>query len=111
MQAAAMVFELVSNVYERNSVDIIPKTTKLYKPLQIDLAVENGFPQDVLFNVQILYERSAKAGAAQKGAKDAKGSKQTPKDDKKGTKGAPAGSFKDPKQAGVIPDPYHCKVE
>ena len=39
-----MVFELVSNVYERNSVDIIPKNTKLYKPLQIDLAVENGFP-------------------------------------------------------------------
>ena len=86
VQAAAMVFELVSNVYERNSVDIIPKTTKLYKPLQIDLAVENGFPQDVLFNVQILYERTAKGGAQQKG-KEGKASKQTPKDEKKGMKG------------------------
>lgn len=51
VQAAAMVFELVSNVYERNSVEIIQKSTKLYKALQIDLSVENGFPQDVLFNV------------------------------------------------------------
>lgn len=33
IQAAAMVFELVSNVYERNSVDIIQKSTKLYKAL------------------------------------------------------------------------------
>ena len=32
VQAAAMVFELVSNVYERNSVDTINKSTKLYKP-------------------------------------------------------------------------------
>ena len=39
-----MVFELVSNVYERNSVDIIQKSTKLYKALQIDLSVENAFP-------------------------------------------------------------------
>jgi hypothetical protein len=31
VQAAAMVFELVSNVYERNSVEIIMKSTKLYK--------------------------------------------------------------------------------
>jgi len=27
-----MVFELLSNVYERNSVDTINKSTKLYKP-------------------------------------------------------------------------------
>lgn len=32
VQAAAMVFELVSNVYERNSVDTLNKSTKLYKP-------------------------------------------------------------------------------
>lgn len=31
IQAAAMVFELVSNVYERNSIEKIEKTTKLYK--------------------------------------------------------------------------------
>jgi len=31
VQAAAMVFELVSNVYERNSVEILTKSTKLYK--------------------------------------------------------------------------------
>jgi len=31
VQAAAMVFELVSNVYERNSVEIMTKHTKLYK--------------------------------------------------------------------------------
>jgi len=53
IQAAAMVFELVSNVYERNSVDIIQKSTKLYKALQIDLSVENAFHPDVLFNVTI----------------------------------------------------------
>lgn len=33
IQAAALVFELVSNVYERNSVEIIQKSTKLYKAL------------------------------------------------------------------------------
>ena len=51
VQAAAMVFELVSNVYERNSVEIMTKHTKLYKSQQIDLSVENGFPSDVLFNI------------------------------------------------------------
>jgi len=51
VQAAAMVFELVSNVYERNSVDIITKQTKLYKAIPIDLVVENAFNQDVFFNV------------------------------------------------------------
>jgi len=58
IQAAAMVFELVSNVYERNSVDIIQKSTKLYKALQIDLSVENAFHSDVLFNVTIQYEKN-----------------------------------------------------
>lgn len=51
VQAAAMVFELVSNVYERNSVEILTKSTKLYKSQQIDLVVENGFPTDVLFQI------------------------------------------------------------
>ena len=32
IQAAAMVFELVSNVYERNSIEKFEKSTKLYKP-------------------------------------------------------------------------------
>ncbi len=39
-----MVFEMVSNVYERNSIDKIEKQTKLYKPLQIDLELHNPFP-------------------------------------------------------------------
>jgi hypothetical protein len=51
IQAAAMVFELVSNVYERNSVDTINKSTKLYKASQIDIELHNPFPQDVMFNV------------------------------------------------------------
>lgn len=37
IQAAAMVFELVSNVYERNSIEKLEKTTKLYKATQIDI--------------------------------------------------------------------------
>jgi len=53
-----MVFELVSNVYERNSVEIIQKSTKLYKPLQIDLQIDNAFNKEVLFNISIQYERN-----------------------------------------------------
>lgn len=53
VQAAAMVFELVSNVYERNSVEIIQKSTKLYKALQIDLQVDNAFNKEVLFNISV----------------------------------------------------------
>ena len=44
IQAAAMVFELVSNVYERNSIEKIEKSTKLYKASQIDLELHNPFP-------------------------------------------------------------------
>jgi hypothetical protein len=51
VQAAAMVFELLSNVYERNSVDTINKSTKLYKASQIDIELHNPFPQDVVFHV------------------------------------------------------------
>ena len=54
-----MVFELVSNVYERNSIEKIEKTTKLYKATQIEIELHNPFPQDVVFNIQILYERSS----------------------------------------------------
>lgn len=68
MQAAAMVFELVSNVYERNSVDTLNKSTKLYKPSQIDIELHNPFPQDVVFNVQIVYEKSQKAAKPKKEA-------------------------------------------
>ena len=53
-----MVFELVSNVYERNSVEIIQKSTKLYKALQIDLQVDNAFNKEVLFNISVRYERN-----------------------------------------------------
>lgn len=37
IQAAAMVFEMISNVYERNSIEKLEKTTKLYKATQIDI--------------------------------------------------------------------------
>ena len=46
-----MVFELLSNVYERNSVEVTQKSTKLYKASQIDIELHNPFPQDVIFNV------------------------------------------------------------
>jgi hypothetical protein len=58
VQAAAMVFELVSNVYERNSVAIEQKSTKLYKALPIELPIENGFPTDVTFTVTLQYEKN-----------------------------------------------------
>jgi hypothetical protein len=44
-----MVFELISNVYERNSIEKVEKSTKLYKAAQIDLEVHNPFPSDVIF--------------------------------------------------------------
>lgn len=84
-----MVFELVSNVYERNSVDIIQKSTKLYKALQIDLSVENAFQQDVLFNISIQYERSQKDKNKDKG-----------KDGKKGAAAAGPGGRKQVEKAG-----------
>lgn len=77
VQAAAMVFELVSNVYERNSVEIIQKSTKLYKPLQIDLQVDNAFNKEVLFNISVQYERNGVIkggkGAAAQGKQGDKG--------------------------------------
>ena len=38
-----MVFELVSNVHSRNSVEEYTKTTKLYQPTTIELDVHNPF--------------------------------------------------------------------
>jgi hypothetical protein len=101
VQAAAMVFELVSNVYERNSVDNINKSTKLYKPQQIDIELHNPFPQDVIFSVQIVYEKNAKA--APKGKKEAGGRGQ--QNQKKGA-AEPAN-----KNAASVSDPYTCKLE
>lgn len=49
-----MVFRLKSNVYERNSIEKIEKTTRLYKPAGIDLELHNPFPQDVMFAIQII---------------------------------------------------------
>jgi len=57
IQAAAMVFELVSNVYERNSIDKIEKETRLYKSLPIDIELHNPFEKDVQFNIQIIYDK------------------------------------------------------
>jgi len=90
VQAAAMVFELVSNVYERNSVEIIQKSTKIYKALQIDLHVENAFNSDVLFNVHILYERNDKKGAGPKGKQAGASKGASTKGGKAGDKNAAA---------------------
>lgn len=46
-----MVFELVSNVYERNSIEKLEKATKLYKAAQIDLELHNPFPNDCIFSI------------------------------------------------------------
>jgi hypothetical protein len=104
VQAAAMVFELVSNVYERNSVDTINKSTKLYKPSQIDIELHNPFPQDVIFSVQILCEKS------QKPQKAKKEKEVTPKNPSGKEKGGEAKDSKS-KQVQSVPDPYTCKVE
>lgn len=96
IQAAAMVFELVSNVYERNSIEKIEKTTKLYKGAQIDVELHNPFPTDVLFTIQILQDKP--------GAKGAK----KPNDKASSKKGSDGGS-----KAGAkpLPDPFSCKLE
>lgn len=46
-----MVFEMVSNVYERNSIDKIERETKLYKSVPIDIELHNPFNTDVMFNI------------------------------------------------------------
>jgi len=94
------VFELVSNVYERNSVEIIQKSTKLYKALQIDLQVENAFPQDVIFNIQVQYDRGQKVDPKKKDTKAAAGGKGK-KEDPKAAK----------KEVSTVPEPYFCKME
>lgn len=100
-----MVFELVSNVYERNSIAIEQRTTKLYKPLPIELTIENAFNQDVLFNIMIQYERNVPP-AKKTNKKEAK---PTTKDLKnKGGKD----SLVNKQQANpLIPEPYTCKLE
>ena len=104
IQAAAMVFEMVSNVYERNSIEKIEKTTKLYKATQIDIELHNPFPQDVVFVVQIIYERQQKQGG-KKGANAAKGTVP----DKGGTKGQAADASKN--KTSTVPDPFSCRTE
>lgn len=104
IQAAALVFELVSNVYERNSAEIIQKSTKLYKALQIDLQVENAFPQDVIFNIQVQYERNQKDS---KGKKDQKALGASVGG--KGKKEDPSKAAK--KEQSGVPEPYFCKQE
>ena len=52
-----MVFEMVSNVYERNFIDKIERETKLYKNISIDIELHNPFNQDVLFAIQITYDK------------------------------------------------------
>lgn len=97
------MFELVSNVYERNSVEIIQKSTKLYKALQIDLQVENAFPQDVIFNIQVQYDRNQKDANKKKDNKAAAGAggKNKKDDVAKNAK----------KEQSSVPEPYFCKME
>jgi len=52
-----MVFELLSAVYERNSIDCIERDTKLYKSLPIDIELHNPFDKDVQFSIQIIYDK------------------------------------------------------
>jgi hypothetical protein len=59
-----MVFELISNVYERNSIEKVEKSTKLYKAAQIDLEVHNPFPSDVIFQILINYDKGNQKTAA-----------------------------------------------
>jgi hypothetical protein len=93
-----MVFELVSNVHSRNSVQEIPKTTKLYNPLTIDLDVLNPFGQELTFHIQIIHEK------VNKDKKTAK-KKNVGVADKLKKKG-PADS-----KEQHVPDPFYCKNE
>ena len=114
-----MVFELVSNVYERNSVEIIQKSTKLYKALQIDLQVDNAFQKEVLFNISVQYERNGviKGGKGAGGAQGKAGDKGKAGGGKAGAAGqkqqaaaAAAGGAGAQSTLGV-PEPFHIKQE
>ena len=96
VQAAAMVFELISNVHSRNSVQEIPKTTKLYNPLTIDLDVLNPFGQDLVFNIQIIHEKVNKDKVPKKNKQG------IGKDKKKAVADTPINR---------MPEPFHCKLE
>jgi len=116
IQAAAMVFELISNVYERNSIEKVEKSTKLYKAAQIDLEVHNPFPSDVIFQVLINYDKpkqtTANGGAAQ-GKKGAPAASAAPADkkltqDSKASVG-PTNGVQTNKYG--LPEPFTCKLE
>lgn len=96
VQAAAMVFELISNVHSRNSVQEIPKTTKLYNPLTIDLDVQNPFGQDLVFQIQIIHEKMNKEKVSKKNKPPL--SKDKKKKENEGN-------------TSHVPDPFYCKLE
>ena len=100
-----MVFELVSNVYERNSIEKIEKQTKLYKAAQIDIELHNPFPADVVFTIQILSDKAAAAALKSKGGK----SQAAPST--KGGKGSELGSKAGSTKVSSIPEPFTCKME
>lgn len=104
VQAAAMVFELVSNVYERTSVSIEQKSTKLYKALPIELPIENIFDKDVIFSVQLEYEKNQPQGKTQD-KKGAKGGKDV------GTKKDKGPVVEKKTQSSIIPEPFTVKNE
>jgi hypothetical protein len=115
IQAAAMVFELISNVYERNSIEKVEKSTKLYKAAQIDLEVHNPFPSDVIFQILINYDKpkqpAANGGAAngKKGAPvaSAPSDKKLTQDSKASV--GPTNGVQTNKYG--LPEPFTCKLE
>ena len=104
-----MVFELVSNVYERNSIEKIEKQTKLYKAAQIDIEVHNPFPQDVIFSIQILSDKAAAAASkAKKGDKTQQAPLTT---GKKGGASELGSKISGTANKYGLPEPFTCKME
>lgn len=73
----------------------------MYKALQIDLQVENAFPSDVIFNIQVQYDRGNKDTSKKKDVKTTQGGKGNKKEDPKAAK----------KEVSTVPEPYFCKME
>lgn len=103
-----MVFELHSNVYERNSIDTLNKSTKLYKACQIDIELHNPFPQDVVFNVQIVYEKKNPPKNTKQGSQKDKNKAIGAQGQDKNKQGA-QDALKQKQQN--IPEPFSCKIE
>ena len=96
-----MVFELLSNVHSRNSVEEVSKTTKLYSPTTIDLDVHNPFGTDLVFTITILHDKKGLAAGGKKKSQQGKKTDKREGEDPQKKKSVGAG----------VPDPFHCKME